>query len=46
MTVSPSTGFPQPAWAVDLAVGTAITIPSGARLDRDAFFGWLWDQNR
>jgi ribosomal protein L11 methyltransferase len=44
MTVSPSAGFPQPTWAVDLAVGTAITIPSGARLDRDAFFGWLWDQ--
>ncbi len=32
------------AWAVDFTVGPAITLPSGESLDRDAFFGWLWEQ--
>jgi ribosomal protein L11 methyltransferase len=31
-------------WAVDLAVGVALTLPSGAAVDRDAFYGWLWDE--
>jgi hypothetical protein len=31
-------------WAVDLAVGVALALPSGAAVDRDAFYGWLWDE--
>lgn len=32
------------AWAIDLAVARTITLPGGETLDRDAFFGWLWEQ--
>jgi ribosomal protein L11 methyltransferase len=31
-------------WILDLAVEAIITPPSAAPLDREAFFGWLWDQ--
>lgn len=35
----------QPAtWILDLAVGPIVTLPSAEPLDREAFFGWLWDQ--
>jgi ribosomal protein L11 methyltransferase len=32
------------AWAVNLVVEQAVTLPSGESLDRESFFGWLWDQ--
>jgi ribosomal protein L11 methyltransferase len=31
-------------WAVDLVIGATLILPSGESLDRDAFYGWLWDQ--
>jgi len=31
-------------WAVDLVIGATLMLPSGESLDRDAFYGWLWDQ--
>ncbi|NBW87327.1 MAG: methyltransferase domain-containing protein [Planctomycetia bacterium] len=32
------------AWAVNLVVEQTVTLPSGESLDRESFFGWLWDQ--
>jgi len=35
----------QPAtWILDLAVEAIVTLPSAETLDREAFFGWLWDR--
>jgi ribosomal protein L11 methyltransferase len=33
---------PAAGWAVDLDVAATLTLPGGATVPRDEFFGWLW----
>lgn len=33
------------AWIVDVVVARAVVLPTGETVDRDAFFGWLWDRH-
>lgn len=44
MSESPSLDATPPPWTLDLAVAAWLVLPSGERLDRDAFLGWLWDR--
>jgi ribosomal protein L11 methyltransferase len=32
-------------WIIDVVVAQDVVLPTGETLDRDAFFGWLWDRH-
>jgi ribosomal protein L11 methyltransferase len=32
-------------WILDVVVAQDVVVPTGETLDRDAFFGWLWDRH-